>query len=127
VWGRSAPPVILPRSPQWCQDCGLSVSSSIVETERSRRGQVRWVGWVGTTVTLFLVKNCLEKKKCETVRCRDATASSLRILYEHIIYTIYICNPQSQLFLFVCCCDCGLHIYIVYIICSYSIRKWPLK
>jgi hypothetical protein len=24
-----------------------------------------------------------------------------RILYEHIIYTIYICNPQSQLFLFV--------------------------
>jgi hypothetical protein len=24
------------------------------------------------------------------------------ILYENIIYTIYICNPQSQLFLFVC-------------------------
>jgi hypothetical protein len=23
------------------------------------------------------------------------------LLYEHIIYTIYICNPQSQLFLFV--------------------------
>jgi hypothetical protein len=36
--------------------------------------QGEWVGW-GTTVMLFLVKISLMKKKCETVRCRDATAS----------------------------------------------------
>jgi hypothetical protein len=34
-----------------------------------------------------------------TFKCYQSP--EIRILYEHIINTIYICNPQSQLFLFV--------------------------
>jgi hypothetical protein len=37
----SAPPAILPQSPQFCQNGGLSVLSSVA------RDQIRQVGWVG--------------------------------------------------------------------------------
>jgi hypothetical protein len=39
----------------------------------------RQVRWLGTTVMLVLVRNSLVKNKCETVRCRDATASSIAV------------------------------------------------
>jgi hypothetical protein len=40
-----------------------------------RSGKQRKVGWMGTTM-LFWSKISWGKRKCETVRCRDATASS---------------------------------------------------
>jgi hypothetical protein len=39
-------------------------------------GKQRKVGWVVTTVIMFLVKIPLWKRKCVKVRCSDATASS---------------------------------------------------
>jgi hypothetical protein len=61
LYGCSPPPAILPRSPQLCQNGNLSVLSLIS-------------GW-GMTVILFLARSILVKKKCDTVPCRDATAS----------------------------------------------------
>jgi hypothetical protein len=55
LWGCSALPVILPWSPQLCQNGGLSVVSSIVETKK-------YGGW-WMTVMLFLVKSSLVKNE----------------------------------------------------------------
>jgi hypothetical protein len=65
LWGCSAPPAILPGSLQMCQNGGLSVGV----TETSMVGG-------GTGVMLCLVTCPLWRRKCGTVRCYDATASS---------------------------------------------------
>jgi hypothetical protein len=53
-----------------CQNGGFSVLSSMGETEK--------LGWVerDSHVVFFFAKNFLVKKECDTVRCRDAAASS---------------------------------------------------
>jgi hypothetical protein len=68
LWRCSAPPAIPPREPQFCQKGVLSILSSI--------GEQKKVGWMGTTVILFLVKKSLEKTKVWDGACREATASS---------------------------------------------------
>jgi hypothetical protein len=47
VCGCSAPPVILPESPQLCQNSGLSVFIFNRGNREKSRGQVRRVEWVG--------------------------------------------------------------------------------
>jgi hypothetical protein len=65
LWRCSATPAILARSFRLCQNGGLSVLSSIMETEKRKMGGGQ-----------FLVKIPWLKSKCETVRCRDAISSS---------------------------------------------------
>jgi hypothetical protein len=67
--GCSESPVILPQSPQMCQNGCLTVLSSIEETEKSRVGRV-------LQSLSFWSKTPWWKKKCEKVRRHDATASS---------------------------------------------------
>jgi hypothetical protein len=55
--------MIMPRSPRLCQNCGLSVLSSIREIGESRVGGEQ--------------KSCFwSKKVCQTMHCREETASS---------------------------------------------------
>jgi hypothetical protein len=71
LWGCSAPAAILPWSPQLCRNGRLSVLSSIfnIQTEKSMVGG-------GQQSCCFLSNIPLWKRKCETVCCCDATASS---------------------------------------------------
>jgi hypothetical protein len=57
----------MPRSPQLCKDGSISILSSIEETEYGVRGRQPRCFWSQIP---------WGKRKCEKVRCRDATASS---------------------------------------------------
>jgi hypothetical protein len=65
----SASPAILPRLSQLCQNGRLSILSSIGKSEKSM------VGW-GRQSYYFWSKIPWLKRKCTTVRCRNAAASS---------------------------------------------------
>jgi hypothetical protein len=62
-------PAILPRSPQLCEIGGLSVLSSIRETEKSRVDG-------GRQSCCFWSKIPWRNRNCEMVCCCNATASS---------------------------------------------------
>jgi hypothetical protein len=68
--------VSLPQSLQLCQNGGLSVLSSIKETEKSLRGPIQASGVDGDDSRVLIgQKFPCEKRKCEMVHCHDATAS----------------------------------------------------
>jgi hypothetical protein len=69
----SAPPVILPQSPQLCQSGGLFILGNRNVTGAQGQSQVSRVG--GAQQPCCFVKNSLAKQ-CETVCCCDARASS---------------------------------------------------
>jgi hypothetical protein len=52
-----------------CENGGFLVSSSIGETNK-------WGGWEVDNIHVFGKKKSQMKRKCEMVRCRNATASS---------------------------------------------------
>jgi hypothetical protein len=53
LWGCSAPPVILPWSPQLCQNGSIFNLGN----RKVARGQVRWVGWVEDNSTCWMVSS----------------------------------------------------------------------
>jgi hypothetical protein len=70
LWGCSEPPAILPRSPRQCTNGGLAFQFYL----QSRK--LRKVSWVGDDSHAVFDKIFSgEKRKCETVRCRDAEDS----------------------------------------------------
>jgi hypothetical protein len=77
LWGCEGE--ILPQSPQLCQNVGLSVLSSVGETEG---------GW-GTKVVLFMVKNSLVKNKVRdgALSWCNATASSFGVKVRDEVFT----------------------------------------
>jgi hypothetical protein len=68
LWGCLAPPEILLPAPQLCQNGGLTVLCSNGETEKIRVGGVESHVGFGQKLP--------GRRKCETVRCCDATVSS---------------------------------------------------
>jgi hypothetical protein len=70
LWGSLVTNSILPQPPHLCQNGSFSVLSSIGETENSRVGR-------GESHVVFGQKFPGEKRKCEMVPCRNATAGSL--------------------------------------------------
>jgi hypothetical protein len=81
LWGCSEPPVIMSRSPQLCQNGGLSVLASI--------GGNRKVGWLGENSHVFWWKI-----KWETVCYHDATARSFvakvrgKVIFTHLMQSL---------------------------------------
>jgi hypothetical protein len=67
--GCSAPPAILPRIPQLCQNGGFKIYL--------QSGKQRKVGWVGDESHIVFGQKFSGEKESETVRYRDATGSSI--------------------------------------------------
>jgi hypothetical protein len=74
LWGCSAPPAILPPSPQLCQNGSLSVMSSIGETENSLRGPSQASRAGGGLKSYCFCQEFDGEETSEAVRCRDGTA-----------------------------------------------------
>lgn len=61
---------------------------------RSWRAQVRWVGWMGQGISVASDQKFSREKKCETVCCRYATASTF---FTKIIFTFsHSCHKTLQ-------------------------------
>jgi hypothetical protein len=69
LWWCAAPLAILPRSPQLCENGGLSVLSSIGETEKTTVGKDR-------QACCFWPMRPWWRRNYKKVRCHDATAGS---------------------------------------------------
>jgi hypothetical protein len=108
--------VILPQSPHLCQNSGLSISSSIRETEKCRVGGRQHS-------CCFWSKIPWWEKKCETVCCHEATASSFitKVWVElfahfHAVAVKWHSSMRNLLF--------GLPGRILYEQSSWCQRKW---
>jgi hypothetical protein len=96
LWGYSALPGILSRSPQLCQNGSFHFYLQSGKQRKVTGGHVRGVGWVGDESCCFLSKIPWWKGKCETVRCCDATASSFVAKVQVEVLAHFLCRHHKM-------------------------------